>query len=84
MPAVDYLQTNVEGIYQHHSDFWEAQMDKAAQNLSAKMDKVEKAQEEDNNHHPTTDLNELYNGIALQTKYDHHTDFWNAQMDSAA
>lgn len=59
-------------------------MDNAARNLSSKMDKVEQAEEDDNNHYPTINANELYNGIALQTKYDHHSDFWNAQMDSAA
>ena len=59
-------------------------MNNAAQKLSTKMDKVETEQEEDNNHHPTIDQNELYNGIAVQTQYDHHSDFWNSQMDSAA
>lgn len=59
-------------------------MNNAAQKLSDKMDRVEEQQIEDASHHPTINTAELYNGIALQTQYDHHTDFWNAQMDLAA
>lgn len=55
LPAENYIQTEEQGIYQHHSDFWEAQMDQAAQKLSTKMEKVEVQEVEDNNHHPTID-----------------------------
>lgn len=41
MPSEDFIQVDSQGIYQHHSDFWEAQMNQAAQKLSTKMEKVE-------------------------------------------
>ena len=86
LPSENYIQTGYQGEYQHHSDFWEAQMDASARRLEAKMDKVETQEIEDNDHHPTIDQNELYNGMTLQTshEYDHHSDFWNAQMDASA
>lgn len=72
------LQTE-DNIYQHHSDFWDAQMNNAAQKLSEKMDRVEENQRDQEYHDGmhTINLNKLYNGIALQVSQDHSDAFYN-------
>lgn len=64
-------------------------MDSAADRLEARMQKQEAEQDELNYHKSlkTENMEKLYKYIALQTgddMYQHHSDFWDAQMNIAA
>ena len=65
--------------YEHHSPYWEARVERNAQILAREMQQAEEDHPELDGGEPrqkTVDLGEVYDGITMQTGYEHHSDFY--------
>ena len=75
----------VQTVNTDHSQYWENRVSSAQMQLEEMMRKSEEPKF--NQENTSNDLNELYNGMALQTKYENlHSQNWynqQAQLDQA-
>ena len=72
--------------YDHHTSYWDDKVEAKAQSLAGQMHWAQEEHPELFSEEPvpnkkTVDLNDLYNGMALQTGYEHHSSFYHNRVE---
>lgn len=70
--------------YSHHSRYWESKVNEQAFALEQQMSEDDQEPSEQSKAaSKTVDLGEVYDKMAVQTGYEHHSKYWQAQVAAA-